>query len=233
MRSSARIILLPVAWLLVSVSAWLVTMVELIAGAKKEKELVFFIAAANTFGERKGFADLQKAFNANYGVDATLKITGGPSMPAIAGRVVTGLKARQKSSTDFYLGSQSHIATLHKQNAFTKVDWASIFPCITDEMKFFPDESVLVCTSVNDIFYNTNLVLKDKAPTTYEDLADPKLSTTWAGKFATPPYTAWLLQFSMIRDYTEELAAISGGRLPTVKMNGSSAETPAISSYFL
>ena len=218
MRFSAKAVLVLVVLLLVPVGAWSVTMEELIAGAKKEKELVF-IAGANTFGGRKGFAELQKAFNAKYGLDATLKITGGPSMPAMAGRVITELKAGRKSSTDFYLGSQSHIATLHKQNALAKVDWASIFPWITDEMEIVPDESVLVYSSVNGIFYNTDLVPEDKAPKTYEDLVNPKLSATWAGKVAIPPYTSWLVQLSMIwgpekvKDYTEKLVAISGGRL--------------------
>ncbi len=211
-------VVLLVALLLVPVSAWSVTMEELIAGARKEKELVF-IAGANTFGGRKGFAEIRKAFNEKYGLDATIRITGGPSMPAMAGRVITELKAGRKSSTDFYLGSQSHIATLHKQNALAKVDWASIFPWITNEMEIFPDESVLVYTSVNGILYNTRLVPEDKAPKTYEDLVDPELSSTWAGKLAIPPYTAWLVQLSMIwgpervKEYTEKLVALSGGRL--------------------
>ena len=218
MRILRNGIVLLVALLLVPVSAWSVTLEELIAGAKTEEELVF-IAGANTFGGRKGFAELQKAFNQKYGLDATIKVTGGPSMPAMAGRVITELKAGRKSSTDFYLGSQSHIATLHKQKALAKVDWASIFPWISDEMVIVPDESVLVYTSINGIFYNTRLVPEAKAPKTYEDLVDPKLSPTWAGKLAIPPYTSWLVQLSMIwgpekvRDYTKKVVALSGGRL--------------------
>lgn len=218
MKRSMQWFLLAVSVSLGATAAFPVTMEELIAGAKNEKELVF-IAGARTFGGRKGFAEIEKAFNKKYGLDARIKLTGGPSMPAMAGRVITELKAGRNSSTDFYLGSQSHIATLHQQNALAKVDWSGIFPWITKEMEIFPKEGVLVYTSINGMLYNTNLVPPEKAPKTYEDLVDSKLSPTWAGKLAIPPYTAWLVQLSTIwgdekvKEFTQKLVPLSGGRL--------------------
>ena len=50
-------------------------------------------------------------------------------------------------------------------------------------------------------------------------LIDPKLSPTWAGKIAIPPYVAWLAELSLVwgqdkvKDYARKLVAISGGRL--------------------
>ena len=62
----------------------------------------------------------------------------------MAARVITEDKSGNKSSTDFYLGSQSHYALLHQQNALEKVDWSGTFPWIKSAMEVFPREGVLV-----------------------------------------------------------------------------------------
>ena len=69
------------------------------------------------------------------------------------------------------------------------------------------------------MIYNSKLIPKEKAPKSYEDLVDPKLSSTWAGKLAIPPYVSWLVELSMIwsedkvKNFTKKLVALSGGRL--------------------
>ena len=45
---------------------------------------------------------------------------------------------------------------------------------------------------------------KDKAPKSYEDLVDAKLSPAWAGKMAIPPYVSWLVELSMIWSETSD-----------------------------
>src|SRR5262249_42847188 len=83
----------------------------------------------------------------------------------------------------------------------------------------FPNEGVLVFTSLRGILYNSNLVPKEKAPKSYEDLVDSRLSPTWAGKLAIPPYVSWLVELSMIwseervKNFTRKLVTLSGGRL--------------------
>lgn len=194
------------------------TLESLIAGAKKEAELVF-IAGAQTFGGRKGLADLEAAFNKRYGLNMKISFAAGPDMNARAARHITEIKSGRKVSSDIFLGSQSHQALLHKENALEKVNYSGIFPWVTKEMEIFPGETVLVYTSPNGIIYNANLIPKDKAPKNYADLIDPKLSPTWAGKLAIPPYVAWLAELSLVwgqekvKDFTRKLVAISGGRL--------------------
>ena len=108
---------------------------------------------------------------------------------------------------------------LHKEKALEQIDWSGIFPWISKPMEIFPREGVLVFTSLRGIIYNSKLIPKDKAPKTYEDLVDPKLSATWAKKLAIPPYVSWLVELSMIwsedrvKDFTRKLVALSGGRL--------------------
>ena len=190
---------------------------QLVAGAKKENDLVF-VAGAETFGGRKGFSELESAFNKKFGTKATISFSPGPEMNAMAARVITEVKAGRVSS-DFYLGSQSHFALLHQENVLESVNWPAVFPWVTKEMEVLPNESVLVYTSINGIIYNSSLIPKEKAPKTYADLTDPRLSPTWAGKLAIPPYVAWLADLSLIwgqekvKDFARKLVPLSGGRL--------------------
>jgi ABC-type Fe3+ transport system substrate-binding protein len=192
---------------------------QIITGAKKEGDEIVFVAGAQTFGGRKGLAELETSFNKRFGLKTSINFAAGPDMNARAARLITEVKAGRKSSTDLYLGSQSHFALLHKEIALEKVNWAGIFPGLTTEMEIFPGEGVLVYTSPNGIIYNANLIPKDKAPRNYSDLIDPRLSQAWAGKLAIPPYVAWLAELSLVwgpekvKDFARKLVALSGGRL--------------------
>ena len=194
------------------------TLEQLIAGAKKEPEFTF-IAGAQTFGGQKTLSLLEAAFDKKFGLNAKIRFSAGPEMNAMAARVITEQKSGAKVSTDIYHGSQSHLALLHKEKALEKVNYSGIFPWITKEMEIFPSEGLLIFTSLRGIIYNSKLISKDKAPKTYEDLVDPKLSPTWAGKMAIPPYVSWLVELSMIwseervKSFTRKLVALSGGRL--------------------
>ena len=216
-------------WILVSAAFFLLfgearsgfgadSLQSLIAGAKSEDEITF-IAGAQTFGGRKGLADLEAAFNKRFGLKAKINFAAGPDMNARAARHITEIKAGRKVSSDIFIGSQSHQALLHKENALEKVNYAGIFSWVSKEMEIYPSETVLTYTSPNGIVYNKDLIPKDKAPRSYADLVDPKFSSAWAGKIAIPPYVAWLAELSLVwgsekvKDFTRKLVAISAGRL--------------------
>jgi iron(III) transport system substrate-binding protein len=192
---------------------------QLIASAKKEGDEIVFVAGAQTFGGRKGLAEIEAAFNKKFGLKARINFAAGPDMNARAARLITEVRANRQSSSDLYLGSQSHFALLHKENALEKVNWAGTFSWLSKEMEIFPGEGVLVYTSPNGIIYNANLIPKDKAPKSYSDLVDPRLSPTWAGKLAIPPYVAWLADLSLVwgqekaKDFARKVVALRGGRL--------------------
>ena len=194
------------------------TLDQLVAGAKKESELTF-IAGAQTFGRPKTLAVLVSAYNKRLGLNMKIRFAAGPEMNAMAARVITEQKSGAKTSTDLYHGSQSHFALLHKEKALEQVDWSGVFPWISRPMEIFPREGILVFTSLRGIIYNSKLISKEKAPKTYEDLVDPKLSPTWAQKLAIPPYVSWLVELSMIwsenkvKDFARKLIGLSGGRL--------------------
>ena len=194
------------------------TLKQLVEGAKKEPELTF-IAGAQTFGGLKTLNLLEAAFNRRFGLNMKIRFAAGPEMNSMAARTITELKSGAKPSSDIYHGSQSHVALLHKEKALEQVNYAALFPWITKPMEIFPNEGVLIFTSLRGIIYNSKLIAKDKAPKSYEDLVDPKLSPTWAGKMAIPPYVSWLVELSMIwsedkvKDFTKKLVALSAGRL--------------------
>ena len=190
----------------------------LVSGAKKEEEITF-IAGAQTFGGKKGLSELEAAFNTKFGLKARINFAAGPDMNARAARHITEIKSGRQASSDIFLGSQSHQALMHVENALEKINYSGLFPWVSKEMEIYPNEAILVYTSPNGIVYNVNLIPKDKAPKSYLDLVDPRLSPMWAGKLAIPPYVAWLAELSLnwghekVKDFARKLVAISGGRL--------------------
>ncbi|HEX7229443.1 MAG TPA: hypothetical protein VF452_03545 [Candidatus Binatia bacterium] len=194
------------------------TLEQIIGEAKKEGE-VTLVASASTFGGKKGFAELENLFAKRYGFKAKVSLTGGPSFPQVAARIIAEQKAGAKSSTDLYLGSDGTYVTMDQEKALEKVNWSGVFPWITKPMEIFPQQSVLIYASFHGIIYNSNAIPKNKAPKSYEDLVDPALSPTWAGKMAIPSYIHWLIRISPIwgkekvLTYARKLSTLVGGRL--------------------
>jgi len=195
------------------------TMEQLISAAKSEKEL-FFVAGPTTFGGKKSLAESEAAFNQRFGFTAKIRFSAGPEMNAMAARVIAEHKAGGKASTDIYLGSLGQYANLLREDALQEVSWSEIFPWIGRPMEeIVSRRGVLVYSSPRGIVYNANLIPAEKAPRTYEDLIYPRLSQTWAGKIAVPPYPNWLVELSLIwgeeklKDFTRKLVALNGGWL--------------------
>jgi ABC-type Fe3+ transport system substrate-binding protein len=141
-------------------------------------------------------------------------------MNAMAARVISEYKAGGKASTDLYLGSLGQYANLYRENALEEVNWSGMFPWIAPPMEeIVARRGVLVYSSPRGIIYNASLIKSDKAPKSYEDLIDAKLSQTWAGKIAVPPYPNWLVELSLIwgeetlKEFTRKLVSLNGGWL--------------------
>src|SRR6478735_7894868 len=109
---------------------------QIVTEAKKEGE-VTLVASASTFGGKKGFAELENLFAKRYGFKAKVSLTGGPSFPQVAARIIAEQKAGAKSSTDLYLGSDGTYVTMDQEKALEKVNWSGVFPWITKPMESF------------------------------------------------------------------------------------------------
>ena len=195
--------------------------------AKNEKEL-FFVAGPTTFGGKKGLAEIEAAFDKRFGLNAKIRFSAGPEMNAMAARVIAEYKAGGKASTDIYLGSLGQYANLFREDALEEMNWWSTFPWIARPMEeIVSRRGVLVYSSPRGIIYNSNLIPADKAPKTYEDLIDPRLSQTWAGKIAVPPYPNWLVELSLIwgeeklKDFTRKLVGLNW-RMAPLRRRGAS-----------
>jgi iron(III) transport system substrate-binding protein len=195
------------------------TLEQLISAAKSEKEL-FFVAGPTTFGGKKGLGEIEAAFDKKFGLSAKIRFSAGPEMNAMAARVIAEYKAGGKASTDIYLGSLGQYANLFREKALEELNWSETFPWIARPMEeIVSRRGVLVYSSPRGIIFNVNLIPADRAPRTYEDLIDSRLSPTWAGKIAVPPYPNWLVELSLIwgeeklKDFTRKLVALNGGWL--------------------
>lgn len=200
-------------------AAWSETLDQLTATAKNETE-IFLIAGPTTFGGKKGLSEIEAAFNKRFGLNGRIRFSAGPEMNAMAARVIAEYKSGGKASTDIYLGSLGQYANLYRENALEEINWSGLFPWIAHPMEeIVSRRGVLVYSSPRGIIYNPNLIPADKAPKSYEDLIDPRLSQTWAGKIAVPPYPNWLVELSLIwgedklKDFTRKLVALNGGWL--------------------
>src|SRR5262245_56593330 len=100
---------------------------ELIGGAKKESEIAF-TAGPSTFGGRQAFSELQAAFNKKFGLNARINFTAGPSMPAMAARIITEAKAGRRSSTDVHLGPPATQAELTTKGYWSESTIRACFP---------------------------------------------------------------------------------------------------------
>src|SRR5262245_37126981 len=100
---------------------------ELIAGANKEPEIAF-TAGPTTFGGRQSFSEIQAAFNKKFGLNARINFTAGPSMPAMAARIITEAKAGRRSSTDVHLGPPATQAELTTKGYWSESTIRACFP---------------------------------------------------------------------------------------------------------
>ena len=168
---------------------------QIIAEAKKEGE-VTLVASASTFGGKKGFAELEALFAKRYGFKAKLNLVAGRAFRRWRRGSSPSKRPARSRPRIFISARTAPTSTMHQEKALERVNWSGTFPWVTKEMEIFPQESVLVYASFHGIIYNSNSIPKDKAPKSYDDLIDPALSPTWAGKMAMPAYIHWLIRVS-------------------------------------
>lgn len=189
---------------------------KLIAGAKTEKELNF-MSFGFAFGGADAMPKLEAAFNRKYGTNMKLNFTPGPSMPALAARIIEEYKSGVHASTDVLFGNQSTITGMKKADALQEVDWTGTFPWVTPQMVVTKGVGVMVWTGLATMTYNGDLIKPADAPTKYEDLVDPAKSKAWAGKLAIPQFNDWLVELSLIwakpkvLDFASKLGASATG----------------------
>ena len=192
---------------------------KVIAGAKKEGVLKVLWTEGH-FGGDVGIGDMVKAMNKMYGTNVKLQFTQGRAFPANLGRLTQEYRAKQKSSSDIFLGSGSHMASGLKTGMLMKVDWAKLIERPAPKNASFErinpgGVGVAVASRVVGIVYNKNLVKGADVPTSMYDVLKPK----WKGLVVTTPYVTGFYQFmapdvfgeKLILDYAKKLKPQIGG----------------------
>ena len=169
---------------------------KVIAEAKKEGTLKVLWTEGH-FGGDVGIRDMLKAMNAMYGTNVKLQFTQGRSFPANLGRLTQEFKAKQKSSTDIFLGTGSHMVSGLKTGLLQKISWKDLIERPAPKGPVFdrinPEGvGVAVASRVVGIVYNKNLVKGKDIPKSIEDVLNPK----WKGQIVTTPYVTGFYQFA-------------------------------------
>lgn len=195
---------------------------KVIEAAKKEGVLKI-LWTEDHMGADTGLAAIVSAMNKRYGTDIKLQFTQGRSFPANLGRLIQEYKTKQRSSTDVFLGSATHMLAGLKTGMLMKVDWEALVERPAPKNAIFDRVNpegvgMAVASRVAGIVYNTNLVKGDDVPVSMMDLLNPK----WKGQIATTPYVTGFYQLAApnllgekyIIDYVTRLKPQIGGFIP-------------------
>lgn len=175
----------------------------LIEAAKKEGKVVFYTAMDLQFAQQLG-KEFEKKF---AGISVRVERSG-------AERVFT--RIGQEYGSKVHAVDVVNTADLSHTIVWTRNGWLA--PYLPEDVakhfaKAYYDPNGLFATTrilLSPIAYNTNLVKKEEAPTSFKDLLDPK----WAGKLvkAHPSYSGTIMNatFQIARDlgweYFEKLS---------------------------
>ena len=143
-----------------------------------------------TMGGAGGVKELEAAFNKYYGTNVQFKYTPGRSYSAHMQRLAEELAAGRRAFEDVALADSGQVAFFHKTQILLPVKWQVFMPHIPKSVLpevISPDSTLVTMYSQpRTIIYNTNVISKEQAPKTLQDLLHPK----WKGRIATTPYAA-------------------------------------------
>lgn len=143
-----------------------------------------------SWGGPTGVKELQTSFNKFYGTNTEFIYTPGKSFSAHMVRLAEELAAGRKAFEDIALADSGQVAFFAKNKVLFSEDWGTLVPHVPQnimKMAAALDKTLItVISQPRTIIYNTNLVPKDRAPKSMQDLLNPM----WKGKIATTPYVA-------------------------------------------
>ena len=192
---------------------------DLIAGAKKEKELKAQWSSRSLQGS-KGFTAIVNAMNKRWGLNIAPKFTPGPNMQGMATKLAREMKAGQPASSDVYWGNAQAILQVSDLKLMLGLNWLKLLerPLLKEE-GFDPvapgSVALASASTLVGVTYNSDLVKGDDIPKTLADTLNPK----WKGKIASTPYAAGMREFSMPKllgkeamiEFTKKLSKQVGG----------------------
>jgi iron(III) transport system substrate-binding protein len=187
---------------------------RLVDGARAEGELNL-VLSSSFFKRGEALPQIEQVFNQRYGLNVRIQRTVGPTMPQLAALVGQEVQAGKRPQTDLFLGSDIHIATLHRAGALEAVDWRALDSRIPAAAIGEGNVGLAYGSSYSGMTYNLNLVPAAEVPSSLHSLLEPK----WHGKIASTPFAAGFPQLARTtawgeqrtREYVQALADQVGG----------------------
>lgn len=153
---------------------------ELVAAAAAEGSVV--LDTATTRYPASTGPDLSAAILERFGVEITVEMSNSAPAPVIAGQLIEETNAGITPAFDMTSLPLSFTKALDENGVLQDVDWAALG--VPSKQISLAENSVWTNTIPRTVFYNTNLVSAEDAPTSLSDLLDPK----WAGQIAGPGF---------------------------------------------
>jgi iron(III) transport system substrate-binding protein len=174
---------------------------RLLAAARQNGEdKLEIVWGEQSFGGYQGAKLFEELFNRMYGLNVKVNFTPGPAMPAVVGKVTQEVAARQRTSTDVLLGTETHYAALRDRGVLEEYDYTKLSPRIIKEVVTHRNIGVEVATFVSGVTYNTNFIPPGEAPKKLEDVLSPR----WKGKIASTPYAAQFDRIALLPNWGAE-----------------------------
>jgi iron(III) transport system substrate-binding protein len=160
---------------------------RLVDAARENGETELSVVWNNlTLGGAEGARRFEALFNRQYATNIRIVFTPGPPMPDMALRIGQEVAAGRKTTTDAFLGTETHIPTLIANQSLEEFDYTTLSPRVPRELLAPRGVAVEIVGNFPGITYNTDLVSDADVPQKLEDVLHPK----WKGRIASTDYAA-------------------------------------------
>jgi hypothetical protein len=108
---------------------------RLVDAARENGETELSVVWNNlTLGGAEGARRFEALFNRMYGTNMRIVFTPGPPMPDMALRIGQEVAAGRKTTTDAFLGTETHIPTLIANQSLEEFDYTTLSPRVPREL---------------------------------------------------------------------------------------------------
>jgi iron(III) transport system substrate-binding protein len=168
---------------------WSPELAAIVSQAEKEGE--FNLSWGNlTLGGPQGVKAFEGGFNKHFGTNIRFNYTPGRPFGSQAAKLAEEYAAGTKAFMDIALSGVGQTGFFTDKKILLPLNWDTIVPHVPQGILkniISPDKTLITFVSrIKTIVFNSNLISKDRAPRSMQDLLDPK----WRGKVATTPYAA-------------------------------------------
>ena len=157
---------------------------KVVEGAKAEGTLTVE-APPSLLGGPDGVTAATDWMKREFGITVRANFTPNPYFPVIIAKIYTELQAKQKSSTDFFIGAANTVEPMLDRGIFREIAWQALLPGrITPEIAEANGKALRVVSRFPGILYNKQQLPEIVQVNSMYDLLKPE----FRGKITTNPF---------------------------------------------